>query len=487
MARIPRGVFIVVAGITLLRLIVAARVPLTEDETYYFMWSLHPALGYLDHPPMVAWLIAATSWLGHSSFAVRLLFIACEGFAALCIGAAAGELSQDGRAAGAACMTFLLIPQIRFAFGEALPDPPYLAFWALALLLCARLERRVSATESGLLGIALGGALLSRFFGWALLVGIAAWALSAPNRPALRRGVLMAISIALILYVPFLVYDAAHGWQNLAFTLHDRQPLASDHLARAGGIATLRFMFVAAALLVFACFATIRRPYALLAWTAIPFTVALVLLSPFENTETYWLLGPIVSLCVAAGIAFVRWTRVAQLASAVSLYFAFALVAVTSLLTALPEGAQAAILYARNVSHGAMSDGVYMWPRLSSQIAQLDRERRSVALTDAFETDSELAYYGARPLMVGTDLHVRQWRRWNRDDGVPERAIFVRYDHDDTATLALLARAYARESAGPDIPISFAGMQIGTFYTTFYAAPRADAALILWGCTGSGS
>ena len=39
--------------------LVAALMPLSEDEAYYRLWGLAPALSYLDHPPMVGWMIAA--------------------------------------------------------------------------------------------------------------------------------------------------------------------------------------------------------------------------------------------------------------------------------------------------------------------------------------------------------------------------------------------------------------------------------------------
>ena len=40
-------------ALTALRLVVAALVPLSPDEAYYWMWSRHLAGGYFDHPPMV--------------------------------------------------------------------------------------------------------------------------------------------------------------------------------------------------------------------------------------------------------------------------------------------------------------------------------------------------------------------------------------------------------------------------------------------------
>ena len=57
----PTLAAVALAALTLVRLVVAATVPLSPDETYYWVWSRALAAGYLDHPPMVAlWLRAGT-------------------------------------------------------------------------------------------------------------------------------------------------------------------------------------------------------------------------------------------------------------------------------------------------------------------------------------------------------------------------------------------------------------------------------------------
>ncbi len=48
---------ILLAG-TVVRLVMASLVPLTNDEAYYWEWSRRLAAGYFDHPPAIAWLVA---------------------------------------------------------------------------------------------------------------------------------------------------------------------------------------------------------------------------------------------------------------------------------------------------------------------------------------------------------------------------------------------------------------------------------------------
>ena len=69
------GVWLCVAilGLTLVRAVVAGTTGLTDDEAYYRLWALAPALSYYDHPPMVGWMIAAGRWLlGDTALGIRL-------------------------------------------------------------------------------------------------------------------------------------------------------------------------------------------------------------------------------------------------------------------------------------------------------------------------------------------------------------------------------------------------------------------------------
>ena len=55
------------------RSILAAAVPLSGDEAYFWEWSRHLALGYYSHPPITGWLIALiTTILPAEAYIVRL-------------------------------------------------------------------------------------------------------------------------------------------------------------------------------------------------------------------------------------------------------------------------------------------------------------------------------------------------------------------------------------------------------------------------------
>src|SRR5215210_6951949 len=62
----------VVIGLTLLRAIFAVTIELRVDEAYYWTWSKENVVSFLDHPPLIAWLIRlSTALFGDTNFGVR--------------------------------------------------------------------------------------------------------------------------------------------------------------------------------------------------------------------------------------------------------------------------------------------------------------------------------------------------------------------------------------------------------------------------------
>ncbi len=57
---------------TLVRGLFASATPLIHDEAYYWLWSRHLDWSYLDHPPMIAYLIRLATLGGDGELWVRL-------------------------------------------------------------------------------------------------------------------------------------------------------------------------------------------------------------------------------------------------------------------------------------------------------------------------------------------------------------------------------------------------------------------------------
>jgi dolichol-phosphate mannosyltransferase len=123
------------------------------------MWSRHPATGYFDHPPMVAWLVRAGTAFLPGELGVRILFVACGALAVVFAGLLARELSDDPRAPPVAAALAATSPILVLTGGLALPDAPVEAAYAAATWLVARARGRGWITA----GVAVGLALLSKY------------------------------------------------------------------------------------------------------------------------------------------------------------------------------------------------------------------------------------------------------------------------------------------------------------------------------------
>src|SRR5260221_11094140 len=122
------ALLITLAG-TLVRLFFGMLLSPFPDETYYWDWSRHLAFGYYDHPPVIAWLIAAGNWLAGlfganaSPLAIRLFPVISGGGGALFASLGAYRVGGGGaarRAAGLSC----LMPVARCGRVLATPHAP---------------------------------------------------------------------------------------------------------------------------------------------------------------------------------------------------------------------------------------------------------------------------------------------------------------------------------------------------------------------------
>ncbi|MBW8769927.1 MAG: glycosyltransferase family 39 protein [Gemmatimonadetes bacterium] len=226
-----RAAVVVIVASWLVRLAFAARLPLFPDETYYWDWSRHLQGGYFDHPPMIALLIRAGTALAAvfgaapSPLAVRFFPVLAGGAATLAAAATARRLA-GARAAMLAALSFAIMPLAAAGLVLATPDAPLLAFEAIALYAVVRALE--SAPRSGaslgwwsLAGIAVGLAFASKYTSIFFPLSVA---LAVVLRPTLRvrlreAGPYVACVLAVLVFVPVLLWNARHDWISFRFQL----------------------------------------------------------------------------------------------------------------------------------------------------------------------------------------------------------------------------------------------------------------------------
>ena len=197
----------------------AQALPMTGDEAEFVMWGAYPALGYFDHPPMVAWILTLLLQLSKAEWVLRLPVIVLPALLALAM--LRYLRPTDESRAYAAALAFLLVPANVWNV-LITTDTPLVLFSAFSALCFAAALRRESQMLYAASGALLGLAFLSKYF--AVLLGLAylAFVLTQPAGRRSWRG----LATAFIGVLPFAALNAwwnyNHCWANLLFNAYNR-------------------------------------------------------------------------------------------------------------------------------------------------------------------------------------------------------------------------------------------------------------------------
>lgn len=231
----PAGLVIIVGALTLLRLWLAAVTPPTEDEAYYRLWGLFPAWGFLDHPPMVGWWMAAGMALaGDTLLGLRLVSVLAAALGSVVLYRTGRLIFGDPRAAGFAVLILNATVLVGAAGLVTTPDQPSALFWGLAVWAMAELARSGRANWWLAVGLFAGLGLLSKYSVLFLGAGIVVWVLAwRQNRRWLKAWQFWAAGVvALLLFAPVIYWNAGHGWVSFIkqFGRAEPGPLEPEHI-----------------------------------------------------------------------------------------------------------------------------------------------------------------------------------------------------------------------------------------------------------------
>ncbi|MBY0420653.1 MAG: glycosyltransferase family 39 protein, partial [Parvularculaceae bacterium] len=209
--------------VTILRVfvLIASPAELGVDEIQYWVWSRAVDWGYFSKPPLIAWIIAATTGVfGDAEWAVRfaapLLHAGSSVFIAL-----TGARLYDARVGAVAGLGWLSLPSVALSSFVISTDAPLLFFWSAALYCFVRLvEAPASRGVAAALGVAVGLGLLAKYAMIYFVAGVVVAAILSPRARAALKPVPAAIAgaIAGLLLAPNIWWNSRHGFQTVVHT-----------------------------------------------------------------------------------------------------------------------------------------------------------------------------------------------------------------------------------------------------------------------------
>ncbi len=211
---------IVVSGA--LRLGWAAAVGLGHDEAYHYLFTVHRDWSYFDHPPMLALVESVGPALLGSAApgALRLGFVILFAGSTWLLARLTARSFGEWAGFWAALAMNASAYHTAAAGAFALPDGPLLFFWLLTLdRLSLALETPGRLGRWLLVGLAWGGALLSKYHAVFLPMGAVTYLVLTPSARRILKtpGPYLAALVGVAMFAPVLAWNAAHHWASFAF------------------------------------------------------------------------------------------------------------------------------------------------------------------------------------------------------------------------------------------------------------------------------
>ena len=202
-----------------------------------FVWSLHPQAGYYKHPPLPAWMIAASiAIFGKQPLALLVLGPLSIVAALAALWWLARQFLDEQLAVVA-----LLLTSTQFYFNALIPEFNHnviqIPLWALSIALFWMATQRGHRVWFVLLGVSLGLCALAKYSAVLLYLFMIAWLLvNAGSRRHLSASkVLLCAGAAMVVAVPNLVWLVNHDFQPL----HYAEERMSARLSAAGRLAEI--------------------------------------------------------------------------------------------------------------------------------------------------------------------------------------------------------------------------------------------------------
>ncbi|MGM0593725.1 MAG: glycosyltransferase family 39 protein [Pseudomonadota bacterium] len=210
------------ASTLLLKLALAAWLPLTGDEVYFYLWGRYPDYGFYDHPPLVGWVLTLLMQVSDAQWWLRLPAVLLGSLIGLSL-YRVSKVRLGRERAALLGLAYLLAPMSLVAVLITTDTLLILFGFLSALALWRALQQGTGGYRWFLLsGMMLGLAFLSKYF--AVLLGLVYGVYLLLVRPGRRNA--LGLLLILLAVLPFaavnIVWNYQHCWNNILFNIFNR-------------------------------------------------------------------------------------------------------------------------------------------------------------------------------------------------------------------------------------------------------------------------
>lgn len=394
-----RVFYLVLAMSTAIKIWLAAAIPFTGDEAYFYLWGNHPDWGgFYDHPPMAGWWLWGLQQISSSTLVLRLPAIL------LWIVVTFGMMDllrrlqpHDQGKTWTLGSLFLALP-FTWSLNLITTDTPLILFLFFSGYAFLRGEQSDDLRWHAASGLLLGLALLSKYFAGLMAIAYAVYFLPRGRRDWLKLSVIAICALPFMLLN--LAWNSSHCWNNILFNLYNRNTSSQfdgKHLA----VYLLMMVYLLTPWTGWRLVkrGAVRGYWPLVSLFTVPF-ILFLLLSFYKTIGLHWVLAFLpfvflwtgVSLDLNALRADRRWNLWLSLPHMVAL----------ALLAYLPSSAfQGMKLHTDIVMHRETKTLI--------EILRQDLPANSTIMTQSYSFASMLAYHGKTyvPVFGEGSFHAR--------------------------------------------------------------------------------
>jgi 4-amino-4-deoxy-L-arabinose transferase-like glycosyltransferase len=218
----PWWILLILVAVTIGNLVSVFAIDIHPDEAYYWAWSVYPDFSYLDHPPMVGWMIwLVDKLIGINNFTLRVPAILSWAVAIVCVYKISTRQFGDRLYGWLAVAIFSILPVFQAASHIITPDTPLLLFTVLAYYFLFDAVTENSPRSWLLTGVMTGFGLLSKYNAvlLPLIVFVGLVVTPAGRKQLMRVSPWLASIIAGVMFLPVVYWNYLNDWASFSLQL----------------------------------------------------------------------------------------------------------------------------------------------------------------------------------------------------------------------------------------------------------------------------